>query len=199
MADLLGALCISNQLPYKWRRLDLDLLLWQRSSNLSDIFFVAILLLLSIEPTTPVPSWVSSQRKEHPSSYNDDHNISEMAGAPAFGRRARTTRKKPSNFVQTTLFFGAYFSSRLLVPPVGRRARTTRTTPSNYVRTTQLFGAHSSSRLLVASVPRQLCRIDHSAAELPKPCASDLFAPRSASMLHCTSPRAASTSPKIAR
>ena len=41
--------------------------------------------------------------------------------------------------------------------------------------------------------------IDHSAAELPKPQPSDLFAPRSASMLHCTSPRVASTSPKIGR
>ena len=41
--------------------------------------------------------------------------------------------------------------------------------------------------------------IDHSASELPKPHSSDLFAPRSASMLHCTSPRVASTSPKIGR
>ena len=84
-------------------------------------------------------------------------------------------------------------------PPVCRRARTKQTTPSNYVRMTLLFGAHSSSRLSVESVPRQLCHIDHSAAELPKPYPSDLFAPRSASMLHCTSPRATSTSPKIAR
>ena len=53
--------------------------------------------------------------------------------------------------------------------PVGRRAPTTRTIPSNYVRTSLLFGAHSSSRLLVASVPRQLCYMDHSAAELSKP------------------------------
>ena len=84
-------------------------------------------------------------------------------------------------------------------PPVGRRARTTRATPSNYVRATLLFGAHSSSRLLVASVLRQLCHIDHSIAELHKPHLSELFAPRSASILHCTSSRAASTSPKIAR
>ena len=125
---------------------------------ISSIFlFVAILLVLFIEPTTPVPSRVASQWRERPSSYNVDHNSSEMAGASPVGRRARTTR------------------------------------------TTLLFGAHSSSWLLVASVPRQLCRIDHAAAELPKPHPSDLFAPRSASMLHCTSPRAASTSPKIAR
>ena len=84
-------------------------------------------------------------------------------------------------------------------PPVGRRARTTRATPSNYVRTTLRCGAHSSSRLLVASVPRQLFHIDHSAAELPKPHLSDLIALRSASMLHSTSMRAASTSPKIDR
>ena len=117
-------------------------------------------------------------------------------------------------------------------PPVGRRARTTRTTPSDYVRTTLFFGAHSSSRLLAESVPRQLCHMDHSAAELPKPPPtrttllvsafgrisfppaghmdhsaaklpmphpSDLFAPRSASILHFTSPRAASTSPKFVR
>ena len=37
------------------------MLLWQRSSNLSNLFFVAILLLLSIEPTTPVPPRVASQ------------------------------------------------------------------------------------------------------------------------------------------
>ena len=62
-----------------------------------------------------------------------------------------------------------------------------------------LFGAHSSSRLLVASVPLQLCYIDHSAVELPTPHPSNLFSPRSASMLHRASPRAASTTTKIAR
>ena len=41
--------------------------------------------------------------------------------------------------------------------------------------------------------------MDHSAAELPRLHPSDLFAPGSASMLHCTSPRAARTSSKIAR
>ena len=127
-------------------------------------FFEAILLSLSIEPTTPVSSRVASQWRERPSSYNGDPNSSEMAGAPR----------------------------------VGRRARTKRTTPSNYVRTTLLFGAHFSSRLLVASVPSRLV-IDHSAAELPKPHPSHLFAPRFARMLLCTSPRVASTSPKIAR
>ena len=163
-------------------------------------FFVTFLLLLSIEPTTPVPARVASQWRERPSSYNGDRNsCCEIAGVPPVGRRARTTQTTPSNYVRTTLLFGAHSSSRLLVPPVGRRARTTRTTPSEYVRTTLLFGENSSSRLLVASVPRQLCHIDHSAADLPKPHPSDLFAPRSASMLHCTSPRAASTSPKIGR
>ena len=39
-----------------WRRLRAELLLCQRSSKLSDSCFVAILLLLSIEPTAPVPS-----------------------------------------------------------------------------------------------------------------------------------------------
>ena len=74
-----------------------------------------------------------------------------MAGAPPVGRRARTTRATPFNYVLTTLLFGAHSSSRILVPPLGRRARTTRTTPSKYVRRTLLFGAYSSSRLLVAS------------------------------------------------
>ena len=141
------------------------MLLWQRSSNLFDIFFVAIPFLLFIELTTPVLSRVACQWRERPSSYNGDHNSSEMAGAP----------------------------------PVGRRSRTTRTTPSKYVRTTLIFGAHSSSRLLVVSVPRQLCHLEHSAPELPRVNPSDLFTPGSASMLHCTSPRAASTSPTIAR
>ena len=66
-------------------------------------FFVEILLLLSIEPTTPVPSRVASQWRERPSSYNGDHNGSEMAGAPPVGRRTRTTRTTPSKYVRTTL------------------------------------------------------------------------------------------------
>ena len=119
-----------------------------------------------------------------------------MAGAPPLGRRTRTTRTTPSKYVRTRLLCGAHSSSRILVPPVGRWARTTQTTPSEYVRTTLLLGAHSSSRPLVASFHRQLV-IDHSAVELPEPHPSDLFAPRSASMLHSTSPRVASTSPKI--
>ena len=41
--------------------------------------------------------------------------------------------------------------------------------------------------------------VDHFAAELPKHRPSELFAPCSANMLHCTSPRVASTSPKICR
>ena len=52
-------------------------------------------------------------------------------------------------------------------------------------------------RLLVSSIPRPASHMDHSAAELPKPHPSDVFAPRSASMLHCTYLRAASTIPKI--
>ena len=139
------------------------------------VVFVAILLLLSVEPTTPVPSWVASQWRERPSSSNGDHNSGEMAGAP----------------------------------PVRRRARTTRKTPSDYVRTTLLFGAHSSSRLLVASVLRQLVHDTwttpqrkcpsptHQTCSLrAQPACCTLPASR---CITCTSPRAASTSPKIAR
>ena len=64
--------------------------------------FVAILLLLTLESATPVPSRVASQWRERPSSYNGDHNSSEMAGAPAVGRRAGTPRTTPSNYVRTT-------------------------------------------------------------------------------------------------
>ena len=195
MANLQGALCVPTY-NFPCGVDELHLLLWQRSSNLSDLFFVAILFLLPIEPTTPVPSRVASQWRKRPSSYNGDLNSSEMAGAPPVGRRARTTRTTPSNYVRTTLRFGTNSSSPLVVPPVGRRARTTQMIPSEYVRTTLLFGAHSSCRLLVASLPRQIV-MDHSAAELPKPHPSDLFTPRSASMLPSTSPRVASTSPKI--
>ena len=117
-------------------------------------------------------------------------------GTPPVGRRARTTRMTPSNYVSTTLLFEAHSSCWLLVSPVGRRTPTTQTTPSQYVRTTLLFGSHSSSRILVASSYRQLV-IYRSAVELPKPHPSDVFAPRSANMLHSTSPRVASTSPKI--
>ena len=175
---------------------ELDMLLWQRSSSLSDLFFVAILLVLSIEPTTPVPSRVAAQWRERPSFYNGDQDSSEMAGAPPVGRRARITRTTPSKYVRTTLLCGAHSSSRILVPPVGCWERTTQRTLSEYGRTTLLFGAHPSSRPFAASVHHQLV-IDHSAVELPEPHPSDLFAPRSARMLHNTSPRVASTSPKI--
>ena len=134
--------------------------------------------------------------EQRPFFYNGDHNSSEMAGAPPVGCRARTARTIPSNYVRTTLLFGAHSLCRLLVPPVGRWARTTQMTPSEYVRTTLLFGAHSSSWPLIASVHRQLV-IDHSAVELPEHHPSDLFGPRSSSMLHSTSPRVASKSPKI--
>ena len=43
-------------------------------------FFMAVLLLLSIEPTTAVPSRVASQWRERPSIYNGDHNSSKIAG-----------------------------------------------------------------------------------------------------------------------
>ena len=163
---------------------ELDMLLWQLSSNIRFFFVRAILLLLSIEPTTPVPSRVASQWRERP-SYNGDHNGSEMAGAPPVGRRARTTWTTPSKYVRTALLCGAHSSSRILVPPVGCWARTTQRTPSEYVRTTLLLGAHSSSRPLVASVHRQLV-IDHSAVELPdrdqralrrSPCCHDISGP----------------------
>ena len=82
LADLQGALCVPT---YNFTNGvdELNLLLWQRSSNLSDFVFVlvAIFLSLSNEPTTPVPSRVASQWSERPSSYNGDHNSSEMAGA----------------------------------------------------------------------------------------------------------------------
>ena len=176
---------------------ELDMLLWQRSSNLSEFVLVAILYLLSIEPTTPVPSRMASQWRERPSSNNGDHNSSEMAGAPPVGRRVRTARTTPFSYVRTTVLFGAHSSCRLWVPPVGLWTRTTQMTPSEDVRTTLLFGAHFSSRPLVASVRRQLV-IDHAAAvELLEPHPSDLFTPRSASMLHSTSPRVARTRPKI--
>ena len=195
LADLQGALCVPT-FNLTCGVDELDMLLWQRSSNFSDSFFVAILLLLSIEPTTPVPSRVASHWRERTSSYNGDHNSRKMAGAPPVGRRVRTTRTTPCKYVRTTLLCGAHSSSRILVPAVGCWARTTQTTPSEYVRRTLLFGAHSSSRPLVASVHRQLV-IDHSAVKLPEPHPSNLFAPRSTSMLHNTSPRVASTSPKI--
>ena len=155
LANLQRALCVPTY-NFTCGVDELDLLLWQRSSNLSHLFFVATFLLLPIEPTTPVPSRVVSQWTERPFSYNGDHNSSEMAGAPPVHSRACIIRTTPSNCVRTTLLFGAHSSCRLLVSPVGRRTRITQATPSEYVRTTLLFGAHSSSRLLIASVHRQL-------------------------------------------
>ena len=98
-----------------------------------------------------------------------------MAGAPPVGRRARTTRTTPSNYVRTTLLFGAQFSSRLLVasgsPPAvlhGPLASGTAQTP--FVRSTLLVSALGR----ISSPPAG--RTDHSAAELPKPHPSDLLA-----------------------
>ena len=167
LGNLQGALCVPTN-NFTCGVDELDTLLWQRSSNLSDLFFVAILLFLSIEPTTLVPSRVATQWRERPSSYNGDHNSGDMAGAHPVGRRTRTTRTAPFKYVRTTLLCGVHSLSRILVPPVGRRAHTTQTTPSEYVRTTLLFGEHSSSRPLVASVHRQLV-IDHSAWNCPSP------------------------------
>ena len=114
------------------------------------VVFVAVLFLLSIEPTTPVLLRVASQWSERPSSSNGDHNSSEMAGAL----------------------------------PVGRRARSIRTTPSDYVRTTPRSTLLVSDFGRMNSPPAGPRHMDHSAAELPKPHPSDMFAPRSASMLH---------------
>ena len=65
--------------------------------------FAAILLLLFIEPTTPVPLRVASQWRECASSYNGYRISSEMAGAPPVGRRPRTRRTTPPNYGRTTL------------------------------------------------------------------------------------------------
>ena len=51
-----------------------------------------------------------------------------MAGALPVGRRARTTRTTPSDYMWTTLLFGAHSSSRLLVASVPRQL-VTWTTP----------------------------------------------------------------------
>ena len=195
LADLQGELCVrANKLTN-----DVLLSLTCCCGSVLPPSLILVLLWLSIEPTTPVSSRVASKWRERHSFYNGDPNSSEMARAPPVGRREGTKRTAPSNYVRTTLPFRAHSLSWLLVPPVCRRARTTQTAPSNYVRTTLLFGAHSSYRLLIASVLCQPCRIDQSAAELPTPNPTGLSAPCSASMLHSTPSRAASTSPKIAR
>ena len=150
-----------------WGRLELDLLLWRRSSISPIVVFVAILLLISIEPSTPVPAREASQWEERPSSSNDDHYTSEMAGAP----------------------------------PVGRRARTTMTTSSDYVRTTLLFGAYSSPRRLVVSVPCP-CASCVPWITPQRNCPSRTLQTCSlCAQLACftATPRAAGTSPKIAR
>ena len=119
-----------------------------------------------------------------------------MAGAPPVDRRAHSTRTTPSDYVRTILLSGAHCSSRLLAASDPRQlchmdhsaAGLPKPNPSR---------AHSSAFSLISSPSAG--HMDHSAAELPKPHPSDLFAPRSASMLHCTYPRAASTIPKIVR
>ena len=150
-------------------RLWLDLLLRQRSSNLSDSCFRSVFFLFPIEPTTPVPSRVTSQWRERPSSSNGDHYSSLLlvAGHVPHGRHLPTTcgRHCSSEHTSRLSFWSHQF------PPAAPR------------------------------------HINFSAAELSEPNPPDLFAPRSASMLHlpasrcvtCTSPRAAGTSPKIVR
>ena len=75
---------------------------------------------------------------------------------------------------------GHYSSETAGARPLGRRARSARATPSeedSAPRSTLLASAFWSH------VPRQLLH-SSSAADLPKPHPLDLFAPRSASMLH---------------
>ena len=114
LADLQGAICVLTNNLTNGVVLSLTCYCSRVPPNVSDIYFlVAILLLLSIEPTTHVPSGVASQWRERPLSYNGDHNSSDMTGAPPVGRRARTTRTTPSNYyVRTTMLFGAHSSSR---------------------------------------------------------------------------------------
>ena len=104
--------------------------------------------------------------------------------------------RHPTKYVRTTLLFGAH-----LVSTFGPCCWSLGTYHKNdtfrvraddtALRSTLLVSAFG----LISSPPAG--NTDHSAAELPKPHPSDLFAPRSAGMLHGTFPRVASTSLKI--
>ena len=147
--------------------------------------FVAILLSLLIEPTTPVPSRVASQWRESLSSYNSDHNSSEMAGAPSVSRRARTTRTTPT--VGTTLLFGAH----TLVTFFGPSCQSQGTYHTDDTFQLRADDTALRSTLLVSAlgrinfppaVPRRPLR--GGTAQAPP---IRLVCSGSASMLHCTS------------
>ena len=75
-------------------------------------FFRSVFLLL-VEPESPILSRGASKRRERSSSSTGDHYSSETAGAPPVGRRARSVRTTPSDYVQKTLLPGACSSPRL--------------------------------------------------------------------------------------
>ena len=214
LADLQGALCVSVLLNWQtcrghsvsppnnltlWRRLRLDLLLWQRSSNLSDSCF-----------SYSSDFAFAFHRAHNPCSFTGGFS---MEGAPFYLQRRPQqqcdgrdpTCWSPGTYhtddtfqlradvtvLRSTLLVSAF--GRISSPPAvlhGPLRSENAQTPS--IRSTLLVSALGRISFPPAG------RMDHSAAELPNPDPSDLFAPRSASMLHCTSPRAANTSPKIA-
>ena len=185
-----------------WRRLKLELLffLWQRSSNLSDICFrsdFAFAFHRAHNPCLFLHGWLLNGGRALPpttattTAVRWQGPILLVAGHLPHGRYLPTTcgRHCSSEHTPRLGFWSHQFPASCV----------TWTTPQRNCPNPIHQEAHSSSRFWVASVSRPAGRMDHSAAELSKLHPSGLFAPRSASMLHCTSPRAASTSPKIAR
>ena len=116
------------------------------------VVFVAILLLFSIEPPTPVSSRVASQWRERLCSSNGDHYRSKDGRGPScwspgtYHKDDTFRLRADDTALRSTLLVSGF--GRISYLPVGPR------------------------------------HMDHSAAELPKPHPPDLFAPRSASMLH---------------
>ena len=197
LAGKQGTLWVSARSLTLWRRIELDLLLLQCSSNLSYTLFCSDFALAFHRAHNPVPPRVDSQWKKHPSSYDGDHNSSEMAGAPPVCRWARTTRTTvpitrggycSSEHTPRLGFWSTQFPAICYIDHSGRG---TGLTPS--IRSTLPVSALNR----ISSPPAG--RMDHSAAELPRPHPSDLFTPRLASLLHSTFSRTASTSPKNAR
>ena len=154
--------------PTIWRRLWLDLLVWQHSSNLS----------------------CSCIRGDFAFDFHRAHNPFFFTGGFSMKRAPFLLQRRPQQ-QRDDRGLSCWSPSTYHTDDIFRlRADYTA------LRSTILSSAFGS----ISSPPmRQLQLMDHSAAELPKPHPSDLFALRLASMLHSTSPRPAGTSPNMSR
>ena len=159
--DTLFTHSISQETALAW----LDAVSQQRSSNLSDVILFSRVFLIFVGPKAPVPPRGESPRRGRPSSSNVDHCSSQTAGAPPVGRRARSARTTPLDYVQKTLLPGARSSPRLSGRTFPARGFTTGPSPTHQ---TCSLRARSACCTLPASSCAIACTSPRLASTSPK-------------------------------